>query len=99
MYLPALISNIEAYQATQSTANLPYLWTRGSFDAYVQMVKNNPVDFLGVNYYQPVRVKAKEHLPNPEAPFTPSYYFDFYDMPGKQMNPYRGWEIYAQGIL
>lgn len=37
VYLPALISNTEAYQATQSTADLPYLWTRGSFDAYAQM--------------------------------------------------------------
>lgn len=25
------------YEATQSTANLPYIWTRGSFDAYAQM--------------------------------------------------------------
>lgn len=37
VYLPALISNTEAYQATQSTADLPYIWTRGSFDAYAQM--------------------------------------------------------------
>ncbi len=37
VYLPALISNTDAYQATQSTADLPYIWTRGSFDAYAQM--------------------------------------------------------------
>ncbi|NBI07209.1 PTS sugar transporter subunit IIC [Senegalia massiliensis] len=37
VYLPALISNTEAYQAAKSTADLPYLWTRGSFDAYAQM--------------------------------------------------------------
>lgn len=37
VYLPALISNTEAYQATQSTADLPYIWTRVSFDAYSQM--------------------------------------------------------------
>ena len=29
--------NIEAFTASQSTASLPYLWTRGSFDAYCQM--------------------------------------------------------------
>lgn len=62
------------------------------------VIKENPVDFLGVNYYQPVRVKAKEHLPNPEAPFMPSYYYDLYDMPGKVMNPHRGWEIYPEGL-
>ena len=64
----------------------------------LQVIKENTVDFLGVNYYQPVRVKAKENLPNPKAPFMPGYYFDLYDMPGKKMNPYRGWEIYPRGI-
>ena len=28
----------------------------------------------------------------------PEDYFDNYDMPGKKMNPYRGWEIYEKGI-
>lgn len=37
IYLTALNQNIEAFTASQSTANLPYLWTRGSFDAYCQM--------------------------------------------------------------
>ena len=56
------------------------------------------VDILGVNYYQPRRVKAKEHLPNPYGPFMPDWYFDNYKMPGRKMNPYRGWEIYEKGI-
>lgn len=58
----------------------------------------NTVDLLGVNYYQPRRVKAKEHLPHPEAPLMPDHYFDPYVMPGRRMNPYRGWEIYEKGI-
>ena len=37
IYLTALNQNIEAFTTSQSTANLPYLWTRGSFDAYCQM--------------------------------------------------------------
>lgn len=64
----------------------------------LSVIKNNTVDFLGVNYYQPVRVCAKAHLPNPEAPFMPDYYYDHYVMPGRRMNPYRGWEIYPKGI-
>lgn len=28
----------------------------------------------------------------------PSYYYDPYVMPGRKMNPYRGWEIYPRGI-
>ncbi|WP_367567608.1 PTS sugar transporter subunit IIC [Lacrimispora sp.] len=37
IYLTALNQNIEAFTAGQSTSQLPYLWTRGSFDAYCQM--------------------------------------------------------------
>src|SRR5699024_3974384 len=32
------------------------------------LLKDNTADILGVNYYQPRRVKAKERLPNPHAP-------------------------------
>lgn len=63
-----------------------------------ELLKNNTVDFLGVNYYQPIRVCAKSNIPNPDAPFMPEYYYDHYDMPGKRMNPYRGWEIYPKGL-
>lgn len=64
----------------------------------LEIIKANTVDFLGVNYYQPVRVKAKDYVVHPDAPFMPTHYFDFYDMPGKKMNPYRGWEIFPEGI-
>src|SRR3712207_1753098 len=37
VYLVALTENTAAYNTSQSVANLPYLWTRGSFDAYAQM--------------------------------------------------------------
>lgn len=64
----------------------------------LKYIKENTINFLGVNYYQPRRVCAKANLPNPEAPFMPEYYYDNYEMPGKKMNPYRGWEIYEKGI-
>ncbi|MCY8311000.1 glycoside hydrolase family 1 protein [Bacillus vallismortis] len=64
----------------------------------LEVIKHNTVDLLGVNYYQPRRVKAKEHLPNPDAPFLPDRYFDPYVMPGRKMNPHRGWEIYEKGV-
>lgn len=64
----------------------------------LEVIKENTVDLLGVNYYQPRRVKAKENLPNPNAPFMPERFFDHYEMPGRKMNPHRGWEIYEKGI-
>lgn len=37
IYLPALLENTATYEATKDVSQLPYLWTRGSFDAYGQM--------------------------------------------------------------
>lgn len=56
------------------------------------------VDFLGVNYYQPIRVKA---VPEEEKHFPAQSLGDLsrhYDWPEKRMNKYRGWEIYPEGI-
>lgn len=64
----------------------------------LDVIKHNTVDLLGINYYQPRRVKAKEHARNPDAPFMPELYFDNYEMPGRKMNVHRGWEIYEKGI-
>ncbi len=60
---------------------------------------DNTIDLLGINYYQPRRIKAKENPADidPNCPM-PEDYFDYYDMPNKKMNPYRGWEIYEKGI-
>lgn len=62
----------------------------------LEIIKNNTVDLLGVNYYQPRRIKAKESAKGDIL--TPESFFDFYDMPGKKINPHRGWEIYEKGI-
>lgn len=56
------------------------------------------VDLLGVNYYQPRRVKARSNAVNLASPFMPEWFFDYYEMPGRKMNPHRGWEIYEKGI-
>lgn len=64
----------------------------------MDIIKNNRVDFVGVNYYQPRRVKAKESIVDTSQPWMPDKYFDNYEMPGRRMNIYRDWEIYPKGI-
>jgi 6-phospho-beta-glucosidase len=64
----------------------------------LEVIRHHTVDLLGVNYYQPRRVSAKENLPHPDSPFMPERFFDNYVMPGRKMNPHRGWEIYEKGI-
>ncbi|MDT2802479.1 glycoside hydrolase family 1 protein [Vagococcus lutrae] len=61
-------------------------------------IQNNVAQILGLNYYEPRRVKAKMHAINQESPFLPEWFFDYHIMPGRKMNEYRGWEIYEKGI-
>lgn len=37
VYIPALVANTDAYELTKSAANLPYLWTKASFDSYTNL--------------------------------------------------------------
>ncbi|MEH7013705.1 glycoside hydrolase family 1 protein [Neobacillus niacini] len=64
----------------------------------MEVIRNHPVDILGVNYYQPRRVKAKEQPAPIDAPFMPEHLFDPYIMPGRKINPHRGWEICEEVI-
>lgn len=64
----------------------------------MKTIHDNTVDFLGVNYYQPFRAKAKESEFDESKGWLPDKYFDTYEMPGRRMNPYRGWEIYPKAI-
>lgn len=58
----------------------------------------NTVDFIGCNYYQPLRVQG---VPISEKVWPirePKDLFRGYDWPQKRINPHRGWEIYPRGI-
>lgn len=61
------------------------------------LIRNNTVDFLGVNYYHPKRVRARETELS-ASEWTPALYFEEYDKPGIRLNPYRGWEIYPPAV-
>ncbi|MGM0169272.1 6-phospho-beta-glucosidase [Enterococcus sp. AZ135] len=61
-----------------------------------QLFSKNSVDFIGCNYYQPLRVQA---VSEKDKQITgPQDLFQSYDWPEKQINPHRGWEIYPKGI-
>lgn len=64
----------------------------------LEIIKNNTIDFLGVNYYQPLRVKQMIYQLKEDAIFMPTNFYDPYVMPGRRINPYRGWEIYPNAI-
>ncbi|MEG0216482.1 MAG: family 1 glycosylhydrolase, partial [Hungatella sp.] len=62
------------------------------------LIRNNIIDFVGVNLYFPTRVKAPSHAWNAETPFHPDCYYEKFHLPGSQMNIDRGWEIYPKII-
>lgn len=67
------------------------------YDEDVELIKNNKVeDIMGLNIYFPERIKCKEYLVNPDAPLNFESFYDHYEMPGRQMNKDRGWEIYPK---
>ena len=62
------------------------------------VIRDNTIDMLGFNYYQPRRIKDREQGIPDDAAFVPWKYYDHYEMPGRKMNEHRGWEIYEKGI-
>lgn len=82
---PALITLLAEHQLTPVTEV-------GDRD----LLAANRVDFIGVNYYQPLRVQAPT---NPHFPaLTTDDLYENYVWPERRINPYRGWEIYPEAL-
>lgn len=63
----------------------------------IKVIKENTVDYLGVNYYTPRRVKARTTQYDKNY-LMPEKYYETYTFEGQKMNPYRGWEIYEKAL-
>lgn len=79
------------------------LWPEGyNIEDYNEIFVKAKVDFLGINYYMPKRVKALDYVPNFDKdksiplPFT--HFYEEYQKVGVRMNPYRGWEIHPKSV-
>lgn len=62
------------------------------------ILKENTIDFLGINYYHPFRVKAPDVSSDSLQDWMPDIYFDNYQLPGRRMNVDKGWEIYPEAL-
>ncbi|WP_027109202.1 glycoside hydrolase family 1 protein [Lacticigenium naphthae] len=62
----------------------------------LEIIRQNPVDFLGINLYFPKRLKAPRYEWNKDTPFHPEMYYENFELPGRRMNKSRGWEIYPE---
>lgn len=63
------------------------------------IIKNNKVDFLGINYYHPNRIKRPRYSENSLAvDWTPNKYFEEFILEGTRMNVDKGWEIHPRTV-
>ncbi|WP_137625366.1 glycoside hydrolase family 1 protein [Lactiplantibacillus pingfangensis] len=96
MYLqPAVLGHFPAKLVARLTAD-GVLWDATSEE--LALIAENTVDYLGVNYYQPLRVQRPDISPKSLQPWMPDIYFKEYQMPGRIMNVDRGWEIYPEAM-
>lgn len=84
----------EAYFTLLETAEAVPEYKEEDFE----IIKNNTMQVLGINYYYPERVKAKVDLPDMEGVVTRESFYDEYQMPGRQMNESRGWEVFPKAL-
>ena len=65
----------------------------------LQVIRENTIDVLGVNFYHPNRVQRPSVSADSLAvDWLPARYFEDYAMPGRRMNVDKGWEIYPQAL-
>ncbi|WP_102494041.1 glycoside hydrolase family 1 protein [Selenomonas felix] len=81
-----LLAEMEAH-------DILFRYEEGDFDE----IRKHRINVLGVDYYFPIRVKARE-TPYEGKTFTPEYYYEPYVMPDRRFNADRGWEIYPQAV-
>ncbi|WP_317394780.1 glycoside hydrolase family 1 protein [Faecalicoccus pleomorphus] len=62
----------------------------------LQLIHQYPIDILGIDYYFPIRVKARK-IPY-DQPFSSKIYYEDYLWPKREFNADRGWEIYPKAI-
>lgn len=96
MYLDTAVKGKFPEKLVEVLKNDSVIWD--STEEELDLISKNTVDYLGINYYQPRRIKAKEEAFDGSKGWSPDKYFDNYIMPGRRMNPYRGWEIYPKAI-
>ncbi|AGM24659.1 glycoside hydrolase family 1 protein [Spiroplasma chrysopicola] len=98
-FLDPMVKNTYPEDLIKLAKKHNFMWTINSGDEDLIANETLRVDFLGLNYYQPARVKCLDYLPNfANGAITPHYFYQPYDMPGRKINPYRGWEIFPKGI-
>lgn len=94
-FLDPAVKGVFPDSLVQTLAKDRVLWK--STKSELIEISTATVDFLGVNYYHPKRVKTREtELKYQE--WIPDRYFEEFKKENVRINTYRGWEIYPKAI-
>lgn len=91
VFLDPAIKGVYPAQLFTLLAQHQVRWSYSDED--LALIAAHRVDEVGLNLYYPHRVKAPSRAWHPETPFHPAYYYEHFELPGRRMNPSRGWEI------
>ncbi|AHF57235.1 glycoside hydrolase family 1 protein [Spiroplasma eriocheiris] len=98
-FLDPMVNQSYPYELKDLAQQYNFMWEILPEDEALIKDPNLKIDFLGMNYYQPARVKCVDFVPNfKNGAITPHYFYEDYAMPGRRMNQYRGWEIFPKAI-
>lgn len=65
-------------------------------EADLKLLRNNTVDFVGINYYHPTRIQARNE--GSFESWLPDQYYEHYEKPDRRVNPHKNWEIYPEAV-
>lgn len=97
MFLDAAVKGAFPQELVATFEEDGVLWNATTEE--LQLIGENTIDVLGVNFYHPNRVQRPSVSADSLAvDWMPSRYFEEYAMPGRRMNVDKGWEIYPQSL-
>lgn len=97
MYMDASVKGAFPAELVEILSKENALWE--STEAELQIIRENTVDLLGINFYHPNRVQRPKYSANSLAvDFLPDKFWKPYEMPMSRMNVDKGWEIYPKAV-
>ncbi len=94
-----MVKNVYPQELKEVAKKYNFMWQIADGDEELIQDENLKIDFLRVNFYQPARVKGVDFILDfTNGAITTHYFYQPYEMLGRRINSYRGWEIFPKEI-
>lgn len=97
LYMDASVKGEFPDQLVEILSKENVLWSYTEEE--LQIIRENTVELLGINFYHPNRVKRPRYSSNSLAvDFVPDKFWSEFELPSCRMNVDKGWEIYPEAL-